>query len=83
MYKQSLLQPSTLSRFFVAFILLLLLMLALFVYNYSHAWLISKQSSLNSMSLRLAYQIEDYRYHANHLYKLANPEIKILKLFII
>lgn len=76
MYKQSLLQPSTLSRFFIAFILLLLLMLVLFVYNYSHAWLISKQSSLNSMSLRLAYQIEDYRYHANHLYKLANPETK-------
>ncbi len=76
MYKQSILRPSALSRFFVTFIILLMLMLTLFVYNYFNAWLINKQNSIDNMSAGIAFQIEDYRYNANHLYKLANPENK-------
>ncbi|MGG4609005.1 phosphotransferase RcsD [Providencia sp. Me31A] len=74
MYKQSLLKPSTLSRIFAAFILLLIVMLFLSLFNYYQAWVQNHQASLNSVATRLAYQIEDYRYQANHIYKLANDQ---------
>ncbi|HGN1705528.1 TPA: phosphotransferase RcsD [Providencia rettgeri] len=74
MYKQSLLKPSTLSRIFAAFILLLIVMLFLSLFNYYQALVQSYQTSLSSMATRLAYQIEDYRYQANHIYKLANDK---------
>ncbi|GAB1437900.1 phosphotransferase RcsD [Providencia sp.] len=74
MYKKSLLKPSTLSRIFAAFILLLIVMLFLSLFNYYQAWVQSRQTSLSSMATRLAYQIEDYRYQASHIYKLANDK---------
>lgn len=74
MYKQSLLKSNILSRIFIAFVLLLVVMLSLSLYNYYQAWLQSRQTALNSMATRLAYQIEDYRYQASHLYKLANDK---------
>lgn len=72
MYKQSLLKPNTLFRIFAAFILLLIVMLCLSLFNYYQALVQSRQTSLNSMATRLAYQIEDYRYQASHIYKIAN-----------
>ncbi|MEX6039872.1 phosphotransferase RcsD, partial [Providencia hangzhouensis] len=72
MYKQSLLKPNTLFRIFAAFILLLIVMLCLSLFNYYQALVQSRQASLNSMASRLAYQIEDYRYQASHIYKIAN-----------
>ncbi|EJD6368500.1 phosphotransferase RcsD [Providencia rettgeri] len=74
MYKQSSLKPSTLSRIFAAFILLLIVMLFLSLFNYYQAWVQNRQTSLSSMATRLAYQIEDYRYQASHIYKLANDK---------
>ena len=74
MYRQSLLKSNILSRIFIAFILLLAVMLSLSLYNYYQAWLQSRQTALSSMATRLAYQIEDYRYQASHIYKLANDK---------
>ncbi|MDD9339538.1 MAG: hypothetical protein PV362_07770 [Providencia heimbachae] len=74
MYRQSILKSTTLSRIFIAFILLLIVMLSLSLYNYYHAWQQNRQTALGSMATRLAYQIEDYRYQASHMYKLANDK---------
>ncbi|EMT6576471.1 phosphotransferase RcsD [Providencia rettgeri] len=77
MYKQSLLKPNTLFRIFAAFILLLIVMLFLSLFNYYQALVQSRQTSLNSMASRLAYQIEDYRYQASHIYKIANDKASV------
>ncbi|MEQ4708142.1 phosphotransferase RcsD [Providencia huaxiensis] len=77
MYKQSLLKPNTLFRIFAAFILLLIVMLFLSLFNYYQALVQSRQTSLNSMASRLAYQIEDYRYQASHIYKIANDKSSV------
>ena len=74
MYKQTLLKPNALSRIFAAFILLLIVMLSLSLFNYYQEWVKSRQTALASMASRLAFQIEDYRYQANHIYKLANDK---------
>lgn len=74
MYKQSLLKPNILSRIFIAFIVLLVTMLSLSLYNYYHAWMLAHQTAINTLANRLAYQIEDYRYQATHIYKLANDK---------
>ncbi|HGF6560341.1 phosphotransferase RcsD [Providencia sp. PROV188] len=74
MYKQSLLKPNVLSRIFIAFIVLLVTMLSLSLYNYYHAWMLAHQTAINTLANRLAYQIEDYRYQAGHIYKLANDK---------
>ena len=74
MYKQSLLKLTVLSRIFIAFILLLIAMLSLSLYNYYSAWLENQQAALSSIATRLAYQIEDYRYQASHMYRLANDK---------
>ncbi|MEX6225613.1 hypothetical protein AB6F55_12775 [Providencia hangzhouensis] len=62
-------KTSTSSRIFAAFILLLIVMLFLSLFNYYQAWVQNRQTSLSSMATRLAYQIEDYRYQASHIYK--------------
>ena len=52
----------------------LIVMLFLSLFNYYQAWVQNRQTSLSSMATRLAYQIEDYRYQASHIYKLANDK---------
>lgn len=74
MYRQTLLKPNVLSRIFAAFILLLIVMLSLSLFNYYQEWVKSRQNALSSMATKLAYQIEDYRYQASHIYKLANDK---------
>ncbi|MEQ5109930.1 MULTISPECIES: phosphotransferase RcsD [Providencia] len=74
MYRQTLLKPNALSRIFATFILLLVVILSLSLFNYYQEWVKSRQTALHSMATRLAYQIEDYRYQASHIYKLANDK---------
>ncbi|WP_369310801.1 phosphotransferase RcsD [Providencia rettgeri] len=74
MYRQTLLKPNVLSRIFATFIVLLIVILSLSLFNYYQEWVKSRQTALHSMASRLAYQIEDYRYQANHIYKLANDK---------
>lgn len=52
-------------------------MLFLSLFNYYQALVQSRQTSLNSMASRLAYQIEDYRYQASHIYKIANDKSSV------
>ncbi|MTC59412.1 phosphotransferase RcsD [Providencia rustigianii] len=74
MYKQSLLKSNTLSRIFIAFVFLLVATLFLSLYNFYHAWMQGHQTAVNTLANRLAYQIEDYRYQASQIYKLANDK---------
>lgn len=74
MYRQSLIKTILLSRLFYVFILLLVVMLSLSLYNSYHSWLLSRQASLNTIAKQLAYQIEDYRYQANLMYKQVNEK---------
>lgn len=74
MYRQSLSKTIQLTRLFYLFILLLLAMLSLSLYNSYHSWMLSRQAALNTMAKQLAYQIEDYRYQANLMYKLVNEK---------
>ncbi|EPL9568588.1 phosphotransferase RcsD [Providencia rettgeri] len=77
MYRQTLLKQNALSRIFATFILLLIVMLSLSLFNYYQEWVKSRQTALHSMAARLAYQIEDYRYQASHIYKLANDKSSV------
>ncbi|WP_273803741.1 phosphotransferase RcsD [Providencia rettgeri] len=77
MYRQTLLKPNALSRIFATFVFLLIVMLSLSLFNYYQEWVKSRQAALHSMAARLAYQIEDYRYQASHIYKLANDKSSV------
>lgn len=75
MYRQLLIKTTLLSRLFYVFILLLVVMLSLSLYNSYHSWVISRKAALDTMAKQLAYQIEDYRYQANLMYKLVNEKL--------
>ncbi|MEX6314372.1 hypothetical protein AB6G19_12140 [Providencia manganoxydans] len=74
MYRQSLIKTTRLTRLFYLFILLLVVMLSLSLFNSYNSWLLSRQAALNTMAKQLAYQLEDYRYQANLIYKLVNEK---------
>lgn len=49
-------------------------MLSLSFYNSYYAWKLSREAALSTMAKQLAYQIEDYRYQANLMYKTVNEK---------
>ncbi|EKT63903.1 phosphotransferase RcsD [Providencia burhodogranariea] len=74
MYRQSLLKTTLLLRLFYVLILLLVVMFSLSLYNSYHAWKLSREAALSTMAKQFAYQIEDYRYQANLMYKMTNQK---------
>ncbi|CDG20512.1 putative sensory histidine kinase (Phosphotransfer intermediate) associated with the RcsBC two-component regulatory system [Xenorhabdus poinarii G6] len=72
MYKQPPIKPSAILRFYVLFVILLFTSLFLFGYNYFDIWLMEKKYAISSVAAKMRLQIKDYRYHANHIFKLSN-----------
>ncbi|NHB61273.1 phosphotransferase RcsD [Photorhabdus sp. RW14-46] len=70
--KQFSINSSTINRYYGLFIILLFVSLFLYSYNYFNAWLMGKKYALNSVATKVVLQIEDYRYHANSIFKQAN-----------
>ncbi|MCP9267885.1 phosphotransferase RcsD [Xenorhabdus sp. XENO-1] len=72
MYKQASIKPSTIPRFYALFVILLLTSLFLFGYNYFDSWLTEKKYAISSVTVKMRLQIENYRYHANHIFEQSN-----------
>ncbi|AOM40604.1 phosphotransferase RcsD [Xenorhabdus hominickii] len=72
MYKQPPIKPSAIPRFYALFITLLFTSLFLFGYNYFDIWLMEKKYAISSVTAKMRLQIEDYRYHANHIFEQSN-----------
>ncbi|MDX7998080.1 phosphotransferase RcsD [Xenorhabdus sp. Reich] len=72
MYKQPSIKPSAIPRFYTLFVTLLFTSLFLFGYNYFDIWLMEKKYAISSITAKMRLQIEDYRYHANHIFEQSN-----------
>ncbi|MFI8416885.1 phosphotransferase RcsD [Serratia sp. NPDC078593] len=66
--KQLTISSSNISRYFLAFIVLIVVGLGLYGYNYTNAYLTEKKYALNTVAHSLQKRIDNYRYLTDQIY---------------